>query len=103
MSTPTNEEEKYWREQHPKQPYADKERSFEEYAPAYRAGAEAARKYPGKKFEEIENDVVLDYERSEVGSALPWDHARHAVHAAWAKLSNDIGARDSGRGIRTGM
>ena len=103
MSTPKDEEEKYWREQHSKQPYADKKRSFEEYAPAYQMGAEAARKNPGKPFEEIEGDVVLDYERSDAGSALPWDHARHAVHAAWAKLSNEIGPRDSSRGIRTGM
>ena len=98
-----SEEENYWREQHAKQPYADKERPFEQYAPAYRVGAEAAQKYPGKKFEEIENEVILDYQRAEVGSALPWDHARHAVRAAWARLSSDIGPRDTSRGIRTGM
>jgi hypothetical protein len=103
MSTTTNEEEKYWREQHPNQPYADEKIPFEKYAPAYRTGAEAAEKYPGKHFEEIEDDVILDYQRARVGAALPWDHARHAVHAAWAKLSGDIGPRDSGRGIRTGI
>ena len=103
MSKNLTEEEKFWREEHPKQPYADKNRPFEDYAPAYRTGAEAAQKYPGKSFEEIEDEVILDYQRGRVGAALPWDHARHAVHAAWAKLSNDIGPRDSGRGIRTGM
>jgi hypothetical protein len=102
MSSTANEE-KYWREQHAKQPYADKERPFEEYAPAYRTGAEAAQKYPGKKFEDIEDEVILDYERSPAGAALPWDHARHAVHAAWARLSGDIGPRDSDRGIRSGF
>jgi hypothetical protein len=99
----SNDEENYWREQHAKQPYADKERPFEEYAPAYRTGAEAAQKYPGKKFEDIEDEVILDYERSPAGAVLPWDHARHAVHAAWARLSNDIGPRDSDRGIRSGF
>lgn len=103
MSTTSNQEEKYWQEQHPNQPYADKQRSFDDYAPAYRTGAEAAQKYPGKKFEDIEDEVILDYERSGAGSALPWDHARHAVHAAWAKVSGDIGPRDTSRGIRTGM
>jgi len=96
-------EESYWREQHSKQPYADQARSFDDYAPAYRTGAEAAVKYQGKDFEEIEDDVALDYQRNKPGSALPWDHARHAVHAAWAKLSHDIGPRDSDRGIRSGF
>jgi hypothetical protein len=70
---------------------------------AYRTGAEAAHKYPGKGFLEIEDDVVLDYQRHRIGAALPWDHARHAIHAAWAKLSYDIGSRDFGRGIRSGF
>ena len=103
MSNIESEEEKHWRELHASQPYADKERPFEHYAAAYRVGAEAAQKYPGKKFEEIENEVVLDYQRAEVGSALPWDHARHAVRAAWAKISQDVGPRDTSRGIRSGM
>lgn len=50
----------------------------------------------------IDNESVLGYQRAHVGSALPWDHARHAVPEVWAKLSNDIGPRDAGRGIRSG-
>ncbi len=60
-------EEIYWREQHAKQPYADKNLACEHYAPAYRTGIEAAEKYPGKPFEEIEDDVALDYERAKAG------------------------------------
>ena len=102
MIDPTKEEI-YWREQHPNQPYAKKDVPFEHYAAAYRTGMEAARKYPGKDFGDIEDDVVLDYQRHRIGAALPWDHARHAVHEAWAKLSYDISTRDSGRGIRSGF
>jgi len=96
-------EEIYWREQHSKQPHARKQVPFERYAPAYRTGVDAAHKYPGKDFLEIEDDVALDYQRHRIGAALPWDHAKHAVHAAWAKLSHDIGPRDFGRGIRGGF
>ena len=102
MTTVVKEEE-YWRQQHPHQPYADKSIPFEQYRSAYRAGVEAAQQYPGTTFEEIEDDVILGYQRCRIGAALPWDHARHAVRAAWAKLSQDIGPRDSGRGIRSGM
>ena len=51
----------------------------------------------------IEDETILDYQRCRIGAALPWDHARHAVHASWAKLSQDIGPRDSSRGIRSGI
>lgn len=51
----------------------------------------------------IEDESILDYQRSTIGAALPWDHARHAVHVPWAKLSQDVGPRDSGRGIRSGI
>jgi hypothetical protein len=102
MADPTKEEA-YWREQHGKQPYADKNLPYEHYAPAYRTGVEGFHKYPGKAYEEIEDNLALDYQRNNAGSALPWDHARHAVRAAWAKLSHDIGPRDPDRGIRSGF
>ena len=97
------QEEAYWREQHQKQLFAKPGQKYDEYAAAYRAGYEGFHKYPGKPYEEIEDDLALDYERSKAGAALPWDHARHAVRAAWAKLSNAIGPRDPDRGIRSGF
>ena len=99
----TTDYEAYWKEQHAKQPYAQREYTYDDYAAAYRTGYEAFHKYPGKAYEEIQDELALNYERNKAGSALPWDHARHAVQAAWAKVSNDIGPRDSDRGIRTGM
>ena len=72
-------EEAYWREQHAQQPYAKKELSYDDYAAAYRTGYEGFHKYPGKLYEEIESDLALDYQRTQAGAALPWDHARHAV------------------------
>lgn len=91
MTDPTKEEAS-WSEYHEKQSSTKPGQKFEQYAPTYRTA-----------YEEIENDLALDYEKHRIGSALPWDHARHAVHAAWAKLSNDIGPRDPDRGIRSGF
>ncbi|HEY1581668.1 MAG TPA: hypothetical protein VGF73_01060 [Chthoniobacterales bacterium] len=95
-----NAEEKYWREHHATQPHAREGTTFEHFAPAYRVGAEAAAKYPGKEFHEIEDDLALDYQKHEVGAALPWDHVRGASKAAWAKVSGTISAREPSRGIR---
>lgn len=100
---PTTEAEKYWREHHEKQAFVKPGYKYEDYAAAYRTGYEGFHNYPGKPYEEIESDLALDYERNKAGSALPWDHARHAVRAAWAKLSHDIGPRDPDRGIRSGI
>ncbi len=43
------EQEAYWRENHDKQPFADKNRSYKDYAHAYRTGYESVFKYAGKK------------------------------------------------------
>jgi hypothetical protein len=99
----SSETEAYWRERHAKQSYADKNLSYDHYAPAYRTGSEAAEKHPGKKFEEIENDVALNYERNRPESALPWDQARPAVKAAWDRLAGVIAPRDPDRGTRSGI
>jgi hypothetical protein len=93
-------EDTYWRNQHTNQPYADKARSYEDYAPAYRIAVEAVEKHPDKSFDEIEEELATNYHRAEPGSALPWDTARPAVRAAWDRLAGVLGPRDFDRGIR---
>jgi len=60
-------EESYWREHHAKQPYAKKELSYDDYAAAYRTGYEGFHNYPGKAYEEIEDDLALNYQRTKAG------------------------------------
>jgi hypothetical protein len=100
ISVDLTAEEKYWREHHDTALHAREGTTYEQFAPAYRVGAEAAAKYTGKLFHEIEDDVALDYEKHEIGSALPWDHVRGASKAAWAKVSGLVSPRDPSRGIR---
>lgn len=97
------DEEAYWREHHTEQPYADKNRSYEDYAAAYRTGYEGISKYAGKKYEEIEDDLALDYQKARPDSALPWDTVRPAVKAAWDKIAGVIPPRAPDRGVRTGL
>lgn len=93
-------EEAYWREQHAKQPYADKNRSYDDYAAAYRIGFEGAGKYSGRSYDEVEQSLATDYQRAQPGSAVPWDTVRPAAKAAWDKLSGVISPRDPDRGTR---
>ena len=89
----------YWREQHPKQPYA-KNYSYEQFEHAYRTGYDSFSKYPGQRFDEVEESVAADYEQAKPASALPWDTVRPAVSAVWDRLGGVIGPRDPDRGIR---
>jgi hypothetical protein len=96
-------EEKYWRENHPSQPWAEKDATYEHYAPAYRTGYEGAMKYVGKDYDEIEMDLARDYEKDDAHLAIPWDRARPAVRAAWHRVSGVTGPRDTDRGMRGGI
>ncbi len=101
-SNVTKREENYWREQHASQPYAQAGK-FEHFAPAYRTGFQAARRYTGRRFEEIEEDLAIEYERNRAASPLPWEQARPAVRAAWDRLGGVLSPRDPDRGMRSGL
>ena len=92
----------YWREQHCKQAYA-KDYSYEQFEHAYRTGYNAFLKYPGKKFEEVEDSIASDYEEAKPGSALPWDTVRPAANSVWERMSGVMGPRDPDRGVRSGI
>lgn len=98
-----SEHEEYWRSNHAAQPYAQKDYDYEHYAPAYRTGTEGYGKYAGRSYDEAEDDLARDYEVNVAEGGLPWDHARHAVRAAWAKVSGDVTGMDRDRGIRSGF
>ena len=89
----------YWRKEHPKQPYA-KNYSYEQFEHAYRTGYDTFFKYPGERFDEVEQSVAADYEQARPGSALPWDTVRPAVSSVWDRMSGVIGPRDPDRGVR---
>jgi hypothetical protein len=89
----------YWREQHPKQPYA-KDGSYEQFEHAYRTGYNSFFQYRGRKFVDVEDSIALTYEKSKPGSALPWDTVRPAVNAVWERMAGVIGPRDPDRGVR---
>jgi hypothetical protein len=89
----------YWREQHPKQPYAANS-SYEQFEHAYRTGYNSFLQHRGKKFEEIEGEIALNYEKAKPGSALPWDTVRPAVNLVWERMTGVISPREPDRGVR---
>lgn len=108
-------EDAYWRENHQRQPYADKKRAYEDYLSAYRAGYTGYRR--GETFEEREADLQMQYESGpqdreadtiRVGHVpavasteasqselkpdpLRWESARDAARAAYVRASRGTG------------
>ncbi len=98
--TDNTKDDGYWRDNHSAQPYASSEHTYEHYEPAYRTGKQSFEKYRGRNFDDVEDDVAREYEVNVADGGLPWDHARHAVRAVWAKLSGDVTPQDRDRGMR---
>lgn len=80
-------EESYWQEQFRHRPYVEREASFDDYGPAYGYGVDGFIKYPDRTFEDAEQDLSRDWERSRGGSELDWSRARHASRDAWVRVT----------------
>jgi len=80
-------EDAFWSRQYGHEPYYSKDRTYDDYAPAYRTGYEAHGRYAGRSFDEVESDLKASYERSRGGSRLDWNTARPATRAAWDRIA----------------
>ncbi len=88
---PTHEEA-YWRENYTSQPWVERNRSFDDYHPAFRTGYEGYSRYSstGKTYDELEPELRKDYEKVKGKSSLAWDKARTATRAAWERLERPV-------------
>jgi hypothetical protein len=79
-------EEQHWRSNFEDEPYYQRGKTFDDYAPAYRIGGEARGRYGDKSFEDVEDDLAMEYRRNRGQSRLEWDDARDATRAAWMRV-----------------
>ena len=61
---PADDPDTHWRESLAQAPYYKAGYSFDDYAPAYRAGREARGKAGGKSWAEAENALRADWDRA---------------------------------------
>ena len=83
-------EDAYWREQFRNEPYYDKARTFDDYAPAYRTGFEAYGRNRGKRFDDVQADLEREYNATRGTSSLTWLEAKRASRAAWDRVETAI-------------
>ena len=76
-------EDSYWRSNYSTRPYVTTDYGYDDYAPAYRYGAESYGRYPGRKWEDAESDLMSGWESAKANSRLTWERAKHAARDAW--------------------
>lgn len=91
-------EDAYWQDNYSTRPYVDRDIAYDEYRPAYRTGYEGYTKYQGRRFEDVENDLKSDYERTKGSARLTWEHAKQATRDAWHKVERALPGDADGDG-----
>lgn len=80
----------HWSRLYGSRPYVGEGARFEDWGPAYAYGeAMYARQSGPRRWDDtVESELGHGWEaeRAASGSALPWDHARHAARDAWERL-----------------
>lgn len=81
-------EEKYWRDNYSREPYYEKGREFDEYAPAYRLGVTGRTQH--HDWDAAEPMLASQWESSRGGSSLSWPQAQRASRAAWNRVDSNL-------------
>ena len=80
-------EEAYWRENYLLEPYYEKGRTFDDYAPAYRLGLTGRTRYQGD-WANAEPELASEWDDARAGSSLDWKQAQPASRAAWERIDS---------------
>jgi hypothetical protein len=86
----------WWEQSYRSRPYATADRGFEFYEPGYRYGHEAAQRYRGRSWNDVEADLQSGWDRYEHRGAArsTWENVKDAVRDAWDRVT---GADDADR------
>ncbi len=82
-------EEIYWKESYLLEPYYVQGKSFEYYAPAFRAGWEGRVRYDGRNFADAEAELAAAYNLSRSELDPTWQEVSPAAHAAWNRVDRN--------------
>ncbi|MEO7477816.1 MAG: hypothetical protein ABIT64_01110 [Lysobacteraceae bacterium] len=82
-------DELYWQRAFITEPYYDRKLSYEDYAPAYRAGI-VDRLNNNRSWEDASNNLHAMWNRNKGASRLSWDEARQAMRAAWYRTDSEL-------------
>jgi hypothetical protein len=85
--TDWNAEDMFWRDEFKNRSYAS-DWDYEYWRPAYRYGFDAAERYPGKRWDQIERDLETGWRSyHEHDERSTWEQVKDAVRDAWNRVT----------------
>jgi hypothetical protein len=83
-----NDEDSYWRTNYRSRPYASSRNfDYDFYMPAYRYGFDAAHRYEGKNWNDVESDLSRGWNSYEHRGQSTWEQMKDAVKDAWDRVT----------------
>src|SRR3990170_4303747 len=82
-------EDDYWRTNYERRPYVGSNRQYETWQPAYRYGFESSRRYPDKRWEDVEGNLRSGWDTYEHRRDLrsTWEQVKDAVRDGWDRVT----------------
>jgi hypothetical protein len=84
------EEEAYWRETFLSRPYADETLGYDHYRPAYRYGWESRKRFPDRRWDQVERELETGWRVNRGSSRLGWTDAKLAARDAWQRVDRRL-------------
>ena len=82
------DEDTYWRGNFRSRPYASSAgRDYEFYQPGYRYGVEAANRFEGRSWDQVEPELSKNWSSYQHRGDSTWEHIKGAVRDAWDRLT----------------
>lgn len=86
------DEDVYWRSNYKTRPYASTgTNDYSYYQPAYRYGYDAATRYRGKQWSDVESDLERSWETYEARGKSTWQQMKDAVRDGWDRMTGQPG------------
>jgi len=81
-------EESYWRNNYSSRPYVGTHQEFDYWRPAYRYGYESAQRFPGRLWNDVEQDLRTGWDRYEHRGTIrtTWEEIKAAVRDGWDRM-----------------
>jgi hypothetical protein len=94
-NTEWSTEDAYWRTNYKTRPYASSSSDYSFYQPGYRYGYEAANRYHGRTWNDVEADLKSGWNSFEHRSAATWEQIKDAARDAWDRVMgrHPVGSR----------
>jgi hypothetical protein len=92
MADRWNDEDSYWRSQYGSRPYA-RGVPYETLSGGYRYGYDAATRYEGRRWDEVEPDLERDWDDYPHRGTSTWQQVKDAVRDAWDRVTGQTRTR----------